>query len=49
MCAKLLKQMNIKTRIGPTMRAIRYGSVDGDRLDCECAFLYLPGLAWTWP
>ena len=20
-----------------------------DRFDCECAFLYLPGLMWTWP
>ena len=28
----------------------RYDSVDGDRLDCECAFLYLPGLMCvTWP
>ena len=24
-------------------------SVDGDRFNCECAFLYLPGLVWTGP
>ena len=26
-----------------------YDSVDGDCFVCECAFLYLPGLMWTWP
>ena len=30
-------------------KTFRYDSVDGDRFDCECAFLYLPGLMWTWP